>query len=96
MEHENPWLRDYFPVPTLRIYPFLSPTPSFVDFVYRDGNSYGDAAFHQFALAIHSSVEHLPIVIDGGNFMTKGETCWGISPELSHPISPSLSHPISG
>ncbi|MDQ3233913.1 MAG: agmatine deiminase family protein [Pseudobdellovibrionaceae bacterium] len=75
LEHESPWLRDYFPIPVLRAYPFLPPTPSFVDFVYRDGNSYDDAAIHQFALAINSSVEHLPIVMDGGNFMTNGETC---------------------
>ncbi len=75
LEHESPWLRDYFPVPILRVYPFLPPTPTFVDFVYRDGNSYDDAAIHQFALAINSSVEHLPIVMDGGNFMSNGETC---------------------
>ncbi len=82
LEHESPWLRDYFPVPTLRVYPFLPPTPSFVDFVYRDGNSYDDAAIHQFALAINSSVEHLPIVMDGGNFMTNGDTCV-VSEEMS-------------
>jgi len=75
LEHESLWLRDFFPVPILRVYPFLPPTPTFVDFVYRDGNSYDDAAIHQFALAINSSVEHLPIVMDGGNFMTNGETC---------------------
>jgi agmatine/peptidylarginine deiminase len=75
LEHDSPWLRDYFPVPILRVYPFLPATPTFVDFVYRDGNSYDDAAIHQFALAINSSVEHLPIVMDGGNFMSNGETC---------------------
>jgi len=88
LEHESPWLRDYFPIPVLRVYPFLPPTPSFVDFVYRDGNSYDDAAIHQFALAINSSVEHLPIVMDGGNFMTNGDTCI-VSEEMSEdPESP--------
>lgn len=96
LEHESPWLRDYFPIPILRVYPFLPPTPSFVDFVYRDGNSYDDAAIHQFALAINSSVEHLPIVMDGGNFMTNGETCvvseemWD-DPESNRPKDPGFS-----
>ncbi|MCX6128782.1 MAG: agmatine deiminase family protein [Proteobacteria bacterium] len=88
LEHESPWLRDYMPIPILKVYPFLPPTPSFVDFVYRDGNSYDDAAIHQFAIAINSSVEHLPIVMDGGNFMTNGDICI-VSQELADdPESP--------
>ncbi len=75
LEHESMWVRDYFPIPILKAIPHLVPTPSFVDFVYRDGNTLDDAAIHQFALAINLSVEHLPIVLDGGNFMTNGETC---------------------
>ena len=75
LEHESMWARDYFPIPILKAIPHLVPTPSFVDFVYRDGNTLDDAAIHQFALAINLSVEHLPIVLDGGNFMTNGESC---------------------
>ncbi|MBC7532180.1 MAG: agmatine deiminase family protein [Oligoflexus sp.] len=75
LEHESMWTRDYFPIPVLKAIPHLVPTPSFVDFVYRDGNTLDDAAIHQFALAINLSVEHLPIVLDGGNFMTNGESC---------------------
>ncbi|WP_141730990.1 agmatine deiminase family protein [Oligoflexus tunisiensis] len=96
LEHESPWLRDFFPIPVLRAYPFIPPTPSFVDFVYRDGSSYDDAAIHQFALAINSSVEHLPIVMDGGNFMTNGETCivseeMSDDPESNRPKDPNFS-----
>lgn len=75
LEHESMWARDYFPIPILKAIPHLVPTPSFVDFVYRDGNTLDDAAIHQFALAINLSVDHLPIVLDGGNFMTNGDTC---------------------
>ncbi|MBC7658731.1 MAG: agmatine deiminase family protein [Chitinophagaceae bacterium] len=75
LEHESIWTRDYFPIPVLKVIPHLVPTPSFVDFVYRDGNTLDDAAIHQLALAINLSVEHLPIVLDGGNFMTNGESC---------------------
>lgn len=82
LEHESFWVRDFFPQPIFRTYPALPPTPSFVDFVYRDGNSFDDAAIHQFALAINSSVEHLPLVLDGGNFMTDGESCL-LSEELA-------------
>lgn len=82
LEHESLWIRDYMPLPVLRLYPHLSPTPSFVDFVYRDGNSFDDAAIHQFAMAINSSVEHLPIVLDGGNFISNGASCI-ISSEIS-------------
>jgi agmatine/peptidylarginine deiminase len=90
LEHESLWLRDFLPIPVLRVYPRLPPTPSFVDFVYRDGNSFDDAAIHQFALAINSSVEHLPIVLDGGNFMTDGESCI-LSEEMSaDPDAPSF------
>ena len=88
LEHESPWVRDYLPIPILKIYPYLPPTPSFVDFVYRDGSSYDDAAIHQFALAINSSVEHLPIAMDGGNFMSNGDVCI-VSEELADdPESP--------
>ena len=90
LEHESFWVRDFFPLPILKAYPTLPPTPSFVDFVYRDGNSFDDAAIHQFALAINSSVEHLPIVLDGGNFMTDGENCL-LSEELAaDPDAPQL------
>ncbi len=90
LEHESFWIRDFFPQPVFRAYPTLPPTPSFVDFVYRDGNSFDDAAIHQFALAINSSVEHLPLVLDGGNFMTDGENCL-VSEELAtDPEAPHL------
>lgn len=90
LEHESFWIRDFFPQPVFRAYPNFPPTPSFVDFVYRDGNSFDDAAIHQFALAINSSVEHLPIVLDGGNFMTDGESCI-LSEELAaDPEAPQL------
>ncbi|RYZ51865.1 MAG: hypothetical protein EOP07_20550, partial [Proteobacteria bacterium] len=82
LEHESIWTRDYFPLPVLRAIPHTIPTPSFVDFVYRDGNTLDDAAIHQLALAINLSVEHLPIVLDGGNFMTNGESCV-LSEEIS-------------
>ena len=75
LEHESIWARDYFPIPVLKVIPHMIPTPSFIDFVYRDGNTLDDAAIHQLALAINLSVEHLPIVLDGGNFMTNGESC---------------------
>ena len=75
LEHESMWTRDYFPIPIMKKIPHVIPTPSFVDFVYRDGNTLDDAAIHQMALAINLSVDHLPIVLDGGNFMTNGETC---------------------
>ncbi len=83
LEHESIWIRDYFPIPILKVFPHLVPTPSFVDFVYRDGNTLDDAAIHQFALAINLSVEHVPIVLDVGNFMTNGESCV-LSEEVSH------------
>ncbi len=75
IDHESFWLRDYLPIPLLKLYPQLPATPSFLDFVYRDAKSFDDVAMYQFALAIDSSIEHLPIVLDGGNFMTDGETC---------------------
>jgi agmatine/peptidylarginine deiminase len=75
LEHESMWARDYFAIPILKKIPHVVPTPSFVDFVYRDGNTLDDAAIHQMALAINLSVEHLPLVLDGGNFLTNGEKC---------------------
>ncbi|MES2745479.1 MAG: agmatine deiminase family protein [Bdellovibrionota bacterium] len=75
LEHESMWARDYFPIPILKKIPHVVPTPSFVDFVYRDGNTLDDAAIHQMALAINLSVDHLPLVLDGGNFLTNGEKC---------------------
>lgn len=95
LEHESFWLRDFFPIPILKTYPTLPPTPSFVDFVYRDGNSFDDAAIHQFALAINSSVEHLPLVIDGGNFMTDSSGCVLSNELTADPEAPQLSrgHP---
>lgn len=75
LEHESMWARDYFPVPIMKSIPHVVPTPSFVDFVYRDGNTLDDAAIHQMALAINLSVDHLPIVLDGGNFLSNGEKC---------------------
>ena len=75
LEHESMWTRDYFPIPIMKKIPHMVPTPSFVDFVYRDGNTLDDAAIHQMALAINLSVDHLPIVLDGGNFMSNGEKC---------------------
>ncbi len=75
LEHESPWLRDYLPIPIIKGFRFLPLIPYFVDFVYRDGHSYDDAAIHQFGLTIDFGIEHLPIVMDGGNFMTNGEIC---------------------
>lgn len=75
LEHESTWVRDYFPVPIMKKIPHVIPTPSFVDFVYRDGNTLDDAAIHQMALAINLSIDHLPIVLDGGNFMSNGQKC---------------------
>ncbi len=82
LEHESTWVRDYMPIPILKKFPHITPTPTFVDFVYRDGNTLDDAAIHQMGLAINLSVDHLPIVMDGGNFASNGKDCL-LSEEVS-------------
>ncbi len=96
IDHESFWLRDYLPLPLLRLYPHLPPVPTFLDFVYRDAKSFDDVAIYQFALAIDSSIEHVPLVLDGGNFMTDGFTCLisqEIKRDLSAPSAPSHAEP---
>ena len=73
--HETPWIRDFGPVPLIDIAPLKIKTPRFAAFNDRLAVSLADTVPLQLAMYLGASVEHMPLVLDGGNFLTDGARC---------------------
>ena len=73
--HDSPWIRDFGPVPLIDTVPLRSSSLRLADFNYRIASGLNDFVPYQLAMFIDASVEHMPLALDGGNFLTDGSNC---------------------
>lgn len=72
--HESYWLRDFGPQTFLKVQNDKSEAV-FFDFIYREESRLDDTIPYMTGMYLSKSVFHIPIALDGGNFMTNGEDC---------------------
>ncbi len=76
IQHENYWLRDFGPLP-VKFFGFGDYQQLvFSGFVYRNQSKLDDTVTYQLGLFLTKSINHVPVMFDGGNFLTNGEDCF--------------------
>lgn len=74
--HESYWIRDFGPLPLVIVNNNSYAELLFADFIYRDESNLDDTIPYQTGLYMTSSLIHVPVAFDGGNFMTNGSSCF--------------------
>ena len=72
--HDSYWVRDFSPIP----FKFLSDTFDryfLGDFRFRTAFKANDTVPYQMALYMNLNLIHAPVLMDGGNFISNGESC---------------------
>ncbi|NRA47431.1 MAG: agmatine deiminase family protein [Oligoflexales bacterium] len=73
--HDSVWVRDFGPTYARWLgKPSISKL-AFVDFIYRSDIIINDTVPYMVALYLHKSLESVPVILDGGSFLSNGETC---------------------
>ena len=73
--HDTIWIRDFGPGYARWLgKPSISKS-SFVDFIYRSDVIINDTVPYMLALYLHKSLESIPVILDGGSFLSNGSTC---------------------
>lgn len=73
--HESFWLRDFGPIPLRWTSSRNRDQLALASFIYREENSLDDTLPYQVGLHLNTTVLSLPLILDGGNFLTNGSLC---------------------
>ncbi len=76
ISHGSPWVRDFGGVFYFLNSRKLGHIRRFANFTYRHESYLEDTVPFQLALYLSTSVESVPFMFDGGNFMTDGSRCY--------------------
>jgi agmatine/peptidylarginine deiminase len=76
ISHDTYWLRDFGPIPIDQSGPGNSHVLKLGDPIYRSDSLLNDTVPYQLGLYLRASVEHMPIYMDGGNFLSDGTRCY--------------------
>jgi agmatine/peptidylarginine deiminase len=76
ISHDTYWVRDFGPIPIDQSGPGNTHVLKFGDPIYRSDSLLNDTFSYQLGLYLRASVEHMPIYMDGGNFLADGTRCY--------------------
>lgn len=76
ISHDTYWLRDFGPIPVAQGGPGKNTVLKLVDPIYRNDSLLNDTVPYQLGLYLRASVEHMPVYMDGGNFLTDSKRCY--------------------
>lgn len=76
ISHDTYWLRDFSAFPVEQTVGNNRRVLKFADPIYRSDSLLNDTVPYQLALYLRASIEHVPIYMDGGNFLTDGTRCY--------------------
>lgn len=73
--HDSIWIRDFGPAFARWLGKPAINKLSFVDFIYRSDVIINDTVPYMSALYLHKSLESIPVILDGGSFISNGRSC---------------------
>lgn len=72
--HDSFWVRDFSPIP-IRLNPDVYDRYFLSDFRFRSEFKANDTVSYQMGLYLNLNLIRSPVVMDGGNFISNGESC---------------------
>ncbi|MGE0172121.1 MAG: agmatine deiminase family protein [Oligoflexales bacterium] len=76
VSHDSYWVRDFGGQFIFSKFPETPRALKIVDFPFRDESYLNDTVPYQIGLFLKLGVEHIPLTLEGGNFIFDGSTCF--------------------